>query len=90
MKVNLFFDESGKGNDKIKTMGSLLIPRTIYNTKNFLQLNEQLKSEDFKLHWTQFSGGKDEISLYKNILTIFSNIVHFVNLMLLDITILKE
>lgn len=72
MKVNLFFDESGKGNDKIKTMGSLLIPHTIYNTKNFLQLNEQLKSENFKLHWTQFSGGKDEITLYKNILTIFS------------------
>lgn len=30
LKVNLFFDESGKNDDAVKTMGSLMIPEKVY------------------------------------------------------------
>lgn len=72
MKVKLFFDESGKDRDPIKTMGSLMIPEKIYSSLEIKELNEKLIKKEFKLHWTQFDGGKEETELYKEIITIFS------------------
>ena len=59
IKVNLFFDESGKDKkDTIKLMGSLMIPEKVYNCEDIVNLNNRLKKDDFKLHWTQYDGGK--------------------------------
>ena len=33
LKVNLFFDESGKNDDAVKTMGSLMIPERYITVK---------------------------------------------------------
>ncbi len=72
LKVNLFFDESGKNNDPIKTMGSLMIPERVYNCEEIIGLNERLKNEEFELHWTQYDGGNSESKIYKEIIEIFS------------------
>ncbi len=72
LRVNLFFDESGKNDDTIKTMGSLMVPEKVYSYKDILELNERLKLEKFKLHWTQYNGGNKEAEIYKEIVTVFS------------------
>lgn len=72
LKVNLFFDESGKNSDKIKTMGSLMIPEMVYNSEEIVNLNKELQEDKFSLHWTQFNGGKDESESYINIVNTFS------------------
>lgn len=70
--VNLFFDESGKNDDKVKLMGSLMIPKNIYESEDIKILNERLKKQEFKLHWTQYDGGKSESIVYKEIIDTFS------------------
>lgn len=75
LKVNLFFDESGKNNDSIKTMGSLMIPEKVYNCEEIISLNERLKKEEFELHWTRYDGGNSESKIYKEIIDIFSKYI---------------
>lgn len=72
MKVNLFFDESGKNSEPIKTMGSLMIPEKIYKCEEIINLNERLNNQEFELHWTRYDGGKNESEIYKEIIEIFS------------------
>lgn len=72
LKVNLFFDESGKNDDKIKTMGSLMIPEMVYNSEEIVKLNKELQEDKFRLHWKNFNGGKDESESYINIVNTFS------------------
>ena len=69
LKVNLFFDESGK---TVKTMGSLMIPEKVYNCKEIVALNERLRKEEFELHWTKYNGGNSEAKIYKEIVEAFS------------------
>ncbi len=76
IKVNLFFDESGKDKkDTIKLMGSLMIPEKVYNCEDIVNLNNRLKKDDFKLHWTQYDGGKNESEIYKEIINVFSRYI---------------
>lgn len=70
-KVNLFFDESGKDKDPIKTMGGLLIPDKIYKSTKFLEINNKLKNNEFSLHWTDYNGGNSEKKLYIQIIKLF-------------------
>ena len=72
LKVNLFFDESGKNDDAVKTMGSLMIPEKVYNCKEIVALNERLRKEEFELHWTKYNGGNSEAKIYKEIVEAFS------------------
>lgn len=72
LKVNLFFDESGKGKDPIKTMGSLMIPDKIYKCEEIVSLNNRLKENEFELHWTQYDGGQNESTIYREIISVFS------------------
>lgn len=72
LKVNLFFDESGKDKDPIKTMGSLMIPEKVYNCEEIVNLNERLKQQEFELHWTKYDGGNSESIIYKEIIDVFS------------------
>lgn len=70
--LNLFFDESGKNNEHIKTMGGFMIPKKIYNSAEIKNINDRLNKREFKLHWTQYNGGKDESIFYKEVIEIFS------------------
>ncbi|WP_455543084.1 DUF3800 domain-containing protein [Intestinibacter sp.] len=72
LKVNLFFDESGKNGDSIKTMGSLMIPEKVYNCSEIINFNKRLQENEFKLHWTQYNGGRKESEIYKEIIDTFS------------------
>lgn len=72
LEVNLFFDESGKNDDSVKTMGGLMIPKKVYECKEIFDLNERLKKEEFELHWTKYNGGNSEARIYKEIVEVFS------------------
>lgn len=72
LKVNLFFDESGKDKDPIKTMGSLMIPKMVYDCDEIVDLNRRLKEQEFELHWTKYDGGICESKIYKEIIQVFS------------------
>ena len=72
LKVNLFFDESGKNNDPIKTMGSLMIPKKVYSCEEIINLNKRLRENEFKLHWTKYNGGLSESKIYRDLIEIFS------------------
>lgn len=71
LKVNLFFDESGKNNDPIKTMGSLMIPKKVYGCEEIINLNKRLRENEFKLHWTKYNGGLSESKIYRDLINIF-------------------
>lgn len=68
MDVKIFFDESGKRDDRPTTMGGLLIPNKIYELDIFKKYNEKLKNNEFKIHWTDFKGKYDHIELIKNLI----------------------
>lgn len=72
LKVNLFFDESGKDKEPIKTMGSLMVPEMIYNSEEIVNLNKRLQKSEFKLHWTDYNGGNNEAIIFKEIVDVFS------------------
>lgn len=54
--MNIFFDESGRKNDKPTTMGALLIPQTVYSANEFANLTNKLRKGEIKLHWTDYTG----------------------------------
>lgn len=70
--VKVFFDESGKNNDPVKTMGGLLIPNNVYRVKELVDLNNKLKEQNFKLHWVKYSGYEADKKLFYNIIEVFS------------------
>ena len=72
LKVNLFFDESGKNDDPIKTMGSLMIPKKVYSCDEIIKLNTRLQENEFRLHWTKYNGGVSESKIYRDLIEIFS------------------
>ncbi|MGL4818609.1 MAG: hypothetical protein ACRC5C_01345 [Bacilli bacterium] len=70
LKLNLFFDESGKANETIKLMGSLMIPDTIYNHLLFQKMNQHLKEKTYKIHFTDYSkGSKEEKKIFLEIIS---------------------
>lgn len=89
-KINakVFFDESGKSKDPIKTMGGLLIPNKVYNRNDMVVLNNKLKSTEFKLHWVKYTGYEPDKKLYSNIIRTFAkysslcslNIINYENI----------
>ncbi len=70
--VKVFFDESGKRDDPVKTMGGLLIPSRVYNVDELVELNNKLKEQSFKLHWVKYSGYPGDEKLYYDIIRSFS------------------
>lgn len=55
INLQIFFDESGK-KEPPTLMGALSIATNVYASKDYRNLNEQLKSEDLNLHWSEYSG----------------------------------
>lgn len=56
-KVQIFYDESGKQQEKTHFMGAVLIPDRIYKQKNnHKALNELIKEGKDSLHFTDYNG----------------------------------
>lgn len=52
--IKVFFDESGKNQERPHLMGGILIPSNYYNSPNVLELNEIIRTS--KIHWTDYNG----------------------------------
>lgn len=52
-EVNVFFDESGKGNEPLHVMGAVSIPKYLYK-KHQTTLNKIITEHD--IHWTKYAG----------------------------------
>nr|WP_285890652.1 DUF3800 domain-containing protein [Halalkalibacter oceani] len=75
--MNIFFDESGQDSDKPTTMGGLLIPHVVYSSQEMSNLTSRLKSNQLKLHWTDYTG---DVALKNNIIEVikvFSSIAKY-------------
>ncbi|APP17979.1 hypothetical protein BS467_19595 (plasmid) [Bacillus altitudinis] len=68
-KVNVFLDESGKNKNEISLIGALLLPADYYNNEKISNLNDRLRREEIKLHFTSFK--KSDSPLYKEVLEAF-------------------
>lgn len=75
--MNIFFDESGRNNDKPTTMGGLLIPQKIYTAYEFNYLTEKLQSGKMKLHWTDYSGHAKTREDIIEAITLFSKFASY-------------
>lgn len=73
MKYNVFFDESKAQSDltnlDITLMGSLLIPRSLYQTSQIQQLNQELRERKIKIHFTDYADRN--FKMYTNVLKTF-------------------
>lgn len=56
MSLKIFFDESGKRDNKPNIMGGLAIPSVIYELDDFQLLTQQLREGQMRLHFNQYSG----------------------------------
>ncbi|WP_018922938.1 DUF3800 domain-containing protein [Salsuginibacillus kocurii] len=55
MDVNVFFDESGKNNDKPHLMGGMAMPAHVYKQPDFFDELSLIIREN-EIHWTNFGG----------------------------------
>lgn len=55
-EIHVFFDESGKESDRPNLLGSLSIPKKIYEQKEIQCMNESLRANQFKIHWKNYNG----------------------------------
>lgn len=81
-KVNLFFDESGKGKDSCKLMGGLLIPKSIYEIEEFKLLNDELKNNKYKLHFTDYN--KLDKEIYIKVIEEFCRYQSFCDMLIIN------
>ncbi|WP_251575835.1 hypothetical protein [Limosilactobacillus agrestimuris] len=52
--LNIFLDETGKKNNELSLIGVISIPVDFYNSNKIQELNNELKKNSFKLHFTQY------------------------------------
>jgi hypothetical protein len=69
--VQIFYDESGKQNEKMHFMGAVLIPDRIYKEKknNHQALNELISEGSKPLHFTDYNGYKNAPRRFKQLIT---------------------
>ncbi|MET1249180.1 hypothetical protein ABWW58_10355 [Sporolactobacillus sp. STCC-11] len=69
-QVDVFFDESGKDKNQVSLMGALLMPHNYYTCDDIVTINNELKQNKFRLHFTDFS--KDsQVPLHRAIRSVF-------------------
>ncbi|WP_077210395.1 DUF3800 domain-containing protein [Bacillus dakarensis] len=70
--IKVFFDESGKNQERPHLMAGILIPTQYYNTPAIQQLNEIIRNS--KLHWTDYNGDSQKRKkIWKILRTILQN-----------------
>lgn len=68
--IKVFFDESGKNQERPHLMAGVLIPTHYYNSPEIQELNEIIRSS--KLHWTDYNGDSQKRKkIWKILMTIF-------------------
>jgi len=54
--LRIFFDESGKRNNKPNLMGGFSIPSDLYESDKFNTWSQKLRDGEIKFHWVGFTG----------------------------------
>lgn len=54
--IRIFFDESGKRDNKPNLMGAISLPSILYNSNQFKIWTDKLQDKKIKLHWVGFTG----------------------------------
>ncbi|MCD2488156.1 hypothetical protein LRN11_07150, partial [Bacillus licheniformis] len=70
-KINVFFDESGKGKQRPNLLGALSIPQKVYGCDDFKYMNWFLKRQKLNIHWKNYNGSKLDKSNIQNLIEIF-------------------
>ncbi|MED0657740.1 hypothetical protein P4S75_10430 [Anoxybacillus ayderensis] len=79
-EINVFFDESGKGDDRPNLLGSLSIPKKIYEQDDIQYMNYFLKKKIFKIHWKNYNGNEFAKENILNLIDIFIMYKEFIKL----------
>ncbi|MGL5715182.1 MAG: DUF3800 domain-containing protein [Paraclostridium sp.] len=80
-KVNIYFDESGKrGDNGPMLMGAILVPKYIYDLEDFTSINERLRNEEIKYHFTDYNGNRGHMANYIEKIRVFSKYLKYCNL----------
>ncbi|MCY8867350.1 hypothetical protein MOD76_19775 [Bacillus spizizenii] len=71
-KINVFFDESGKGiKQRPNLLGSLSIPKKIYECDDIQYMNWFLRKKTFHIHWKNYNGGRMDKANIQNLIELF-------------------
>lgn len=69
--VQIFYDESGKQNEKMHFMGAILIPNRIYKQKNsYTELDKLIKEGKKPLHFTDYNGYGNSTDKFMKLVTL--------------------
>jgi hypothetical protein len=78
LDLNIFFDESGKGQVRPHLMAGFAIPSKLYDSQSFIELTEEIKKR--KIHWTNYNGDSKERNLIWKILLTVAQYKHLTRL----------
>lgn len=76
MKLNIFFDESGKKGNPPMLMGAISIVDKIYTNEIIDEINDNLKAGKMKYHFTKYDGNRGEKKSIKDLFAKISPYLH--------------
>lgn len=77
-QLNIYMDESGKEKNNVSLMGGISIPKDYYKEEGIQKLNEKLKSNAIKLHFTDYK--PHSLELYVEVFDAFFKIKDAMNI----------
>jgi hypothetical protein len=83
-KVMVFFDESGKRNNKPNLMGGLSIPYDIYCLDDFQLLTQTLRDGVIKLHFKNYSGDSKEREHFIRVGEVLAKYANFIRIIIIN------
>lgn len=88
--LSIFFDESGKNQDKPHLMGALSIPNNIYSLPTFEDLKPVISTKE--IHWKHYDGDSTERKIITKIIKTLLDHYQFVkmNVIYYDQSIIEE
>ena len=72
MKIEIFFDESGKNSTKPMIMGAISIPEKIYFSDSIQAINNELQDKKLNYHFTKYNGDYNMKARIKKLFEVFS------------------
>lgn len=84
MKLDIFFDESGKQDNKPMLMGAISIPETIYLLADIQKINKELQDKKLNYHFTKYNGDYSMKNRIKGLIEVIAP-----NLKLMRLNIIK-
>lgn len=76
MKLNIFYDESGKKGSPPMLMGAISISEIIYTNDIINAINKELKEGKIKYHFTKYDGNRGQKKSIINLFTTISPYLH--------------